>query len=395
MTGKPLTIVMSTTYYSPHLSGLTLYFQQLAEEYVKLGHRVTVLCAQHDKSLPMSETINGVDVVRTPYLFKANKGLFLHRSLIDFRKHLKAADVVHFNLPSTEGLPLAAMAKLLRKPIVSTYVCDITLPEFKGSRLLDAVVRWINVSTLKLSTKISSLTRDFATESPVLSRFDIDGITEIHPPLTHDQTAPIDDDLVDRMSKGAMKIGMATRFAADKGIHLVLESIPELVERCDDPHLYLAGDPTPVGEERYCKSLESLLAEHSDHVTILGTIEKSQMVTFYRELDVLVIASTNSTEAFGIVQIEAMSEGTPVVATNLPGVRVPVRVSGMGVIAAVGDRADLSSKITEVLNNQSDYLAPAGSSPKATTTPDAPPLFSVEKSVAEYLSLYADTIAAN
>lgn len=392
-TPESLSIVMSTTYYSPHISGLTLYFQQLAEEYVKLGHRVTVLAAQHDKSLPLVETINGVSVVRTPYLFKANKGLFLHRSLIDFRTHLKSADVVHFNLPSTEGLPLAALAKAMRKPILSTYVCDITLPEFTGSKVLDAVVQWINVSTLKLSTKLSSLTKDFAQESPVLGRFDIDDIAEIYPPLTYDQDAAPDAELTERMSSGTTKIGMATRFAADKGIHLVLESIPELVAQCDDPHLYLAGDPTPVGEERYRKSLESMLAKHSDRITVLGTITTPQMATFYRELDVLVIASTNSTEAFGIVQIEAMAEGTPVVATNLPGVRVPVQVSGMGEIAAVGDRADLSSKIAKVLNNRSDYLA--GHGVGQTSPAGDSPLFSVEASVTDYLSLYAETIAAN
>jgi glycogen synthase len=50
-----MNILMLTTYYNPHISGLTLYFQRLAEEYVKLGHVVTVICAKHDKNLSSTE----------------------------------------------------------------------------------------------------------------------------------------------------------------------------------------------------------------------------------------------------------------------------------------------------------------------------------------------------
>jgi glycosyltransferase involved in cell wall biosynthesis len=74
------------------------------------------------------------------------------------------------------------------------------------------------------------------------------------------------------------------------------------------------------------------------------------MAAFYPNLDVLTVPSLNSTEAFGLVQIEAMMNGVPCVASALPGVRQPVRMHGMGKIAKIGDAVSLAESILEVLN---------------------------------------------
>ncbi len=61
--------------------------------------------------------------------------------------------------------------------------------------------------------------------------------------------------------------------------------------------------------------------------------------------------SINSTESFGMVQVEAMICGTPVIASDLPGVRQPVKSSGMGKIVAVKDAKSLADAITEQLHD--------------------------------------------
>jgi glycosyltransferase involved in cell wall biosynthesis len=58
----------------------------------------------------------------------------------------------------------------------------------------------------------------------------------------------------------------------------------------------------------------------------------------------------NSTEAFGLVQIEAMMNGVPCVPSALPGVRQPVTMHGMGRVAKIGDPASLAESILEVLD---------------------------------------------
>ena len=79
------------------------------------------------------------------------------------------------------------------------------------------------------------------------------------------------------------------------------------------------------------------------------------MAAFYPNLDVLTVPSLNSTEAFGLVQIEAMMNGVPSVPSALPGVRQPVLMHGMGRVAKIGDSADLAGCILEVLNEPEKY----------------------------------------
>ena len=66
--------------------------------------------------------------------------------------------------------------------------------------------------------------------------------------------------------------------------------------------------------------------------------------------DVLVFSSLNSTESFGIVQIEAPA-GTPILASDLPGVRQPVLRTGMGKIVPIRDSKALAMAVIEVLKD--------------------------------------------
>jgi len=69
-----------------------------------------------------------------------------------------------------------------------------------------------------------------------------------------------------------------------------------------------------------------------------------------------VLPSLNSTEAFGLVQIEAMMNQIPVVASDLPGVRQPVMRHKMGKIIPIGDDLALAEAMIEVLRNRKEYL---------------------------------------
>ncbi len=79
------------------------------------------------------------------------------------------------------------------------------------------------------------------------------------------------------------------------------------------------------------------------------------MSLFYNSLDVLLVPSLNSTETFGLVQIEAMILGTPTVASNLPGVRVPPRLTGMGEVVPIGDSKALAQAVIQIVSNPEDY----------------------------------------
>jgi glycosyltransferase involved in cell wall biosynthesis len=87
----------------------------------------------------------------------------------------------------------------------------------------------------------------------------------------------------------------------------------------------------------------------------------------------------NSTETFGLVQVEAMLCGTPTVASNLPGVRQPPLMTGMGKVVPVGDAVALADAILEIIAHRAHYVRPRA---------DIAALFSTERTVIEYERLF-------
>jgi len=87
-----------------------------------------------------------------------------------------------------------------------------------------------------------------------------------------------------------------------------------------------------IGEENYRERLMPLIEKYlsSNQWRFVGVLNPEQMAAFYSNIDLLALPSLNSTEAFGLVQIEAMMNNVPVVASDLPGVRQPALIHKMG-----------------------------------------------------------------
>ncbi len=375
-----MTIFMQTTYYHPHTSGLTLYFKKIAEEYVKNGHSVKVLTLKHKSGLPTREKICGVEVIRSPILFKLNKGMLAPQLLFYALPLIRGADAIHLNLPSIESLPVAVLGKLLRKRIVSTYVCDLILPSFLVGAILGHIIDLIHFAVLFLSSEITTLTRDFAKNSRVLKYF-LHRVTPIYPIIEVGSQSSVISEMKKTQKKNSGPfVGMLTRIASEKGIHIVLDILPNLRAKFPGLILFIAGETHAVGEEEYWNKISRSLERNKESVCILGQLSDKQVTYFYKNIDLLVVASTNSTEAFGLVQIEAMLHGVPVVATELPGVRIPISETGMGLLAKVNNPKDLFDKIIKVLLNRSDYK---GNIPLIKNR------FSAEKIIYQYLELLA------
>jgi glycosyltransferase involved in cell wall biosynthesis len=75
-------------------------------------------------------------------------------------------------------------------------------------------------------------------------------------------------------------------------------------------------------------------------------------------MDVLVLPSTNSTESFGMTQAEAMLAGTPVIASDISGVREAVHMTGMGLLVPPSDSSALAKAIVEVLRDPAQFTRP-------------------------------------
>jgi glycosyltransferase involved in cell wall biosynthesis len=155
-------------------------------------------------------------------------------------------------------------------------------------------------------------------------------------------------------------IGMATRFASEKGVEVLLGALPAILKKYPKAQVLYAGQHENVmGEQAYFDRLAPQIREYeaSGHWTFLGNLDPVQMAAFYPNLDVLTVPSLNSTEAFGLVQIEAMMNGVPSVPSALPGVRQPVLMHGAGKVSRIGDSASVAEAILSVLDEPQKYRA--------------------------------------
>lgn len=347
-------ILTALTYYRPHTSGLTIYAERLARALVRRGHDVTVLTTQFDRALPRRETLDGVRIVRVPVAMRISKGVVAPTFGFAATSLVRLHDAVHIHLPQFDAAGVALRARLFGKPVVLTYHCDLRLPPGPFNRVVNAVVHVQNHLAGLLAHRVVTYTKDYADHSPFIRRYAAK-LTPILPPveLPAPRTGAVAQFAeVHRTRDRRPVIGMAARFAAEKGVEVLLAALPAILERHPSAQVLFAGEFEDVmGEQAYSRRLLPQIRrlQEAGHWTFLGILDPVQMAAFYPNLDVLTVPSLNATEAFGLVQIEAMLNGVPCVASALPGVRQPVMMHRMGRIAAIGDSADLATRLLEVL----------------------------------------------
>ena len=378
-------ILLALTYYRPHISGLTIYVQRLAEALADMGHSVTVLTSRYDAALSLNEDMDGVRVVRVPVAFRLSKGVIMPRFGLEATRLVRSHDVLSLHLPQFDAAGLALRGSLMGRPTVLTYHCDLKLPAGLVNRAANLTVALANGVAAKFADRIVAYTMDYAENSPFLSRY-LDKVQVIPPPV---EVPPIEENELnkfrnDHAIQTGPVIGMASRLAAEKGVEILLRALPVILERYPEARVMFAGQYLNVlGEAEYATRLEPLLSRFNSQWTFLGVLRPREMAAFFRSCDVTVLPSLNSTESFGLVQIESMMCGTPVVASDLPGVRQPVLTTGMGKISAIGDEEALAQAILEVLQNPGAFR---------TATEELRSKFDPRQTAAAYVQLFEDLL---
>lgn len=368
-------ILTVLTYYRPHTSGLTIYAERLAQALAKRGHDVTVMTSQYLPSLPNEEFRNGVRIKRSPVAFRVSKGVISPRFGQLATQLVREHDVVQLHLPQFDAPGVALRGRLMNKPTVLTYHCDLQLPTGPFNYLVNQVVNVANHTAARLADRIVTYTQDYADHSPYLSQYK-DKLQIIPPPVV---LQDVTREAIEAFARehhtleNRPVIGMAARLATEKGVEILLNALPTILESYPQAQVLFAGQYEDVmGEHEYYNRLMPSIRRYQDqgHWEFLGVLNPEQMAAFYPNLDVLVVPSLNSTEAFGLVQIEAMMNGVACMASSLPGVRQPIYVHGMGEVVPIGDAQALAEGMLKIFSSPETYQG----DPQAVAsryTPDA------------------------
>lgn len=340
------------TYYSPHWTGLTQHAKAVAEGLAGHGYDITVLTTRHDASLALRETVRGVRIKRTPVWFRFSR-TFVSPALF-FRSimEIKNTHRVVVYLPFAELLWVATWATVFGKELTLVHNGDLVLPKGLVNRIIEKVYYGSTYLAMIMAHHVIVYTMDYAKHSPLLSKF-LHKSHAILPPIARLTSNPKKyNALRQRVFSHRYIVGFAGRFVEEKGFDILLAAIPMVRKILPDTVFVFAGE-THVPYESFFESYGPLIQKNRDALVFLGLLPRPDMANFYRLLNVFVLPSR--TECLAFVQAEAMMAGVPVVVTNVPGARIPVLKTGMGMIVSKENARALAEGILDVLKSKNRY----------------------------------------
>jgi glycosyltransferase involved in cell wall biosynthesis len=366
----PMRVVHLGKYYPPHRGGIESVTETLCRGLASRGVDVTVLVS-NDTRGSESELVDGVRILRIGRQaeFRSqplNLGLARALRSLDY-------DVLHVHTPNPIGA-LTALGAPRGKPIVVTHHSDIFRQRILGVAgtlahgLLYQRSRAVVAATPR-HLEFSSLLRRFRDRCRVIP-------FALANPIPNTGTS-WDEALPDawRAAPLALFVG---RLVYYKGVDVLLEAL-QLT-----PNVNLAIVGTGPLQQNLVRQSQRLGLEQ--RVVFVGNVDEARLHALYRACRYLVLPSTSAAEAFGMVQLEAMSVGKPVISTRLPsGVPFVNQHERTGLTVSPGSSSALASAMNR-LGSHDALAASLGAAAKLRASSD----FGAERVLDQWLALYGE-----
>ena len=335
-------IAQVSPWFSPHFGGVESHVRSLSRELARRGHEVTVVTSQHDRALSAEETMDGFRVVRVRPRF-----IFMQTPITPrMRGSLRglSADVVHAHSPPPLASHYAgAVASERGIPYVVTYHCDVELPSAFGSVVESIYRRSLGADTLRNANQVIVTTRTYAATSRAIWRYNPSVIPNA---VDHRRFRPdVDGSGVRsklRIPPEVPIVLLVGRIVPHKGV----EHFVEAARYVPDARFLVAGGGSSLDAMKRL----ALSMGVADRVRFLGRISDDRLPEVYAACDVFVLPSVSRLEAFGIVALEAMSTGKPVIVADIPGVREIIEDGRDGLLTDPVNPRDLAEKIRRLLS---------------------------------------------
>ncbi|MFB6107304.1 MAG: glycosyltransferase [Haloplanus sp.] len=323
--------------YHPEVGGIERVVRDVAEGMQRRGHDNRVLVSTR-RGWGGRDVVGGVPVTRTASLGVAKSVPLAPAFPLRYRRAARGVDVVHHHLPN----PLGVVSHLLAVPadatVVATYHSDIVRQRTA-----------LRVYRPFLQRFLAAVDHVFVT-SPRL----LDHSTHLAPHRGKCSVVPLSIDL-DHYGTAAASVPalpgdpdrptllFVGRLSYYKGVEYLLDAMSSVAA-----DLLVVGD----GDRRDALEARADGLGVRDRVHFLGYVDDDRLRACYDRADVFVLSSVEPSEAFGLVQLEAMSYGTPVVNTDLPtGVPWVSRDGETGLTVPPRDAEALATALTTLLDD--------------------------------------------
>lgn len=339
---KPLLLITGKA-YAPHIGGIETVMQQVAEG-MRACARVSVLTCRDRAGAAEKEIINGVSVYRCDSLGTVRSCPVSVGYISAFRRKVMCADVVELHLP----FPLADLACVLsgyRGRVVVAWHSDIVRQKnlrILYQPLMRKLLRRADAVIVATEAHIESCEalKPYRHKCVVIP-YGID--TALY------DTTPYQPVLQRRLhSPTAKKILFTGRLVYYKGVDVLLKAFAALPSSLEC-ELFLIGSGA---EEQSLYALAETLGI-GQRVHFLGRRMEPEVRAAYADCDIFVLPSVANSEAFGLVQLEAMASGKPVINTALPTGVPRVSLHGeTGLTVPPGDAEALANAMELLLRDE-------------------------------------------
>lgn len=356
---ESLNIAFYTDAYLPGVDGVVTSILNSKSELERRGHNVYIFASSDPKYKERNSSdrvflYSGMEFKPYP---QYNVALFPYNSI--FKLNDLRIDLIHAQTPMVMGLAGLMGAKLLKYPLIGSFHTMLT-----NKPIIDAYypknrhLRRIAASYMLKYTKFFYRSCDqviapTGSIKALLSRYGIPNVSVVPNSIDSDYFNPkIDCSQVRKMlgigrkEKVVLYLG---RLSREKRVEVLLKAASMLMRK--DRHIKLVIGGTGPAEQYYIDMARKLGI--MQNTRFMGFVGHQMLPKVYAACDLLCLPSTFETQ--GIVLIEAMAMGKPVVGADYMAIKEMIRNGRNGEKFAPGDYTACARKIEKVLNNTEHY----------------------------------------
>ena len=290
----------------------------------------------HDEATPVKLSRKPWYITLVPFL------LFFGRLRMKKLFKLERFDLVHVHWP----IPMAiiALPAVGKIPIVMKfYSAEMAL--VRKNMLLKYFTKWIIKKGnyyIANSSYTASLVRDITGITPVVIPDAYDFPTEVNKPIFPETKRP----------KNLLFVG---RLVERKGVEYLIRAIPYIRREIDVRLKIIGGGPLLNNLKELAKQLKV-----DDIVEFSGIVSNEEKDKAYRECDLFILPACfdkkGDTEGLGVVLLEALSYGKPVIASSVGGIVDIVKNGKTGILVKEKEPKEIARAVLKLLSDKNLYL---------------------------------------
>lgn len=329
-------ILLVSDIFYPHPGGVSEHILHLADNLRLLGHEARILAPSYGQNHPWESN----DIIRMGRAFKFIKNQSFSVITVgltlpwDMQKLLQREhfDIIHIQGELAQSLAYFAIKYSQSRNFITFHSCHegsigYTLMEPLMEQYFRKIDGLIAVSTVA---------RDSALQHfPGVYRIIPNGVDTRR---FHDQVEPRPELKTDNP-----KILFVGRFEPRKGLKYLFQALPRIKAVFPDVTLVIVGSGIL---EKYYRQLVEKQLQHN--VLFVGNVPREELPRYYASCDIFCSPAIGA-ESFGIILLEAMAAGKPIVASDIPGYRTILEPGQEGVFCQPCNADDLAEKIIALL----------------------------------------------